>query len=89
MHPNPDKPSWCGPENADAWCGKMPLNESIMSRRCYLASVKFVDEQIVKILNVLDQRNLLENTYILWTADHGDGQGDHYHWRKGYPYEFR
>jgi len=30
----------------------------------------------------------LENTFILWTADHGDGQSDHWHWRKGYPYEF-
>ena len=29
-----------------------------------------------------------ENTFILFTADHGDGQGDHYHWRKGFPYEF-
>jgi len=24
----------------------------------------------------------------LWTSDHGDGQGDMFHWRKGYPYEF-
>lgn len=32
--------------------------------------------------------SLLESTFILWSADHGDGQGDHYHWRKGYPYEF-
>eukprot|EP01049_Picozoa_sp_SAG25_P006198 SAG25_NODE_455_length_7865_cov_2.578032_5_plen_146_part_00 len=25
---------------------------------------------------------------ILWAADHGDGQSDHFHWRKGFPYEF-
>ena len=24
---------------------------------------------------------------ILFTSDHGDMQGDHYHWRKTYPYE--
>jgi hypothetical protein len=30
----------------------------------------------------------LENTYIVWAGDHGDGQSDHYHWRKGFPYEF-
>ena len=29
---------------------------------------------------------MLENTFILFTADHGDMMGDHYHWRKGYPY---
>ena len=78
----------CGPSNPDNWCGKMPENETVMSRRCYLASVLFVDEQVERIIEALDAKNLLENTWILWTADHGDGQGDHYHWRKGYPYEF-
>lgn len=24
---------------------------------------------------------------MIWLSDHGDGQGDHYLWRKGYPYE--
>ena len=30
----------------------------------------------------------MDSTLILFTSDHGDGQGDHHHWRKGYPYEF-
>lgn len=30
----------------------------------------------------------MENTFIIWTSDHGDGQEDHYHWRKGFPYQF-
>ena len=34
----------------------------------------------------LNERGMLENTFILFTADHGDMMGDHYHWRKGYPY---
>jgi arylsulfatase A-like enzyme len=78
----------CGPSNADAWCGRMPDNETVMARRCYLASVMFVDEQVGLIYDTLKKRGLLENTYIMWTADHGDGQGDHFHWRKGFPYEF-
>ncbi len=48
----------------------------------------FVDQQIGAILNALNATGQMENTFILWTADHADGQGDHYHWRKGYPYEF-
>ena len=36
----------------------------------------------------LTETEMLEHTYILWSADHGDGQEDHYHWRKGFPYEF-
>ena len=78
-----------GCENTEAaWCGLRPENETILSRRAYLASVAFVDEQIVKIYDTLAETGLLENTLILFSADHGDGQGQHYHWRKGYPYEF-
>eukprot|EP00729_Bicosta_minor_P003230 gene3230-7363_t len=51
-------------------------------------SVAFVDEQVGHIYDALVNASLLESTFILWSADHGDGQGDHYHWRKGYPYEF-
>lgn len=38
--------------------------------------------------DTLKQRQLYNNTLILWSADHGDGQADHHHWRKGFPYEF-
>ena len=60
----------------------------MLGRRAYLASVAFVDEQVGHIYAALKQTLLLHTTLLLWTADHGDGQGDHFHWRKGYPYEF-
>ena len=66
----------------------MPTVNATVSRRAYYASIAFVDEQVGAIYQVLKNTSLLENTYIIWSADHGDGQGDHYHWRKGYPYEF-
>lgn len=72
----------------DAWCGQKPADQTEMSRRCYHASVSFVDEHVGVILSALKKKNLFENTFILFTADHGDGQSDHWHWRKGYPYEF-
>ena len=83
-------PPGCGPSSADAWCGLMPTtqNGSDLSRRAYHGSVSFVDEQVGLIYAALVNASLLESTFILWSADHGDGQGDHYHWRKGYPYEF-
>eukprot|EP00754_Rhynchopus_humris_P023558 Rhum_TRINITY_DN14838_c0_g1::Rhum_TRINITY_DN14838_c0_g1_i2::g.122208::m.122208 len=73
----------CGPQYKDAWCGDMPVNESTLARRAYYANIRFVDEWVGSILDVVDKTN----TLIMWTADHGDGQGDHFHWRKGYPYE--
>eukprot|EP00040_Diaphanoeca_grandis_P008715 m.46182 g.46182 ORF g.46182 m.46182 type:complete len:736 (+) comp20166_c0_seq2:116-2323(+) len=81
-------PSGCGPSDADAWCGLMPTNMTDVSRCAYYGSVAFVDEQVGNIYATLEKTNLLNNTFIIWSADHGDGQGDHYHWRKGYPYEF-
>lgn len=72
----------CGPKDADAWCGEMPANETVLARRAYYASIKFVDEWLGHLLDTLNQTGILSNAVILWTADHGDGQGDHYHWRK-------
>lgn len=80
-------PEGCG-SNSETWCGELPGNETEYSRRAYVASVNFVDEWVGHIYDALVQRNLLERTFIIWTSDHGDGQGDMYHWRKGYPYEF-
>jgi len=53
-----------------------------------MASVNFVDEWVGRVYDALVETSLLETTWILWTSDHGDGQGDMFHWRKGYPYEF-
>ena len=78
----------CGPGNLDAWCGDMPAADRELARRAYRGSIAFVDEQINRIMAALEGESLLESTFVLFTADHGDGQGDHYHWRKGYPYEF-
>eukprot|EP00049_Salpingoeca_infusionum_P014912 m.285382 g.285382 ORF g.285382 m.285382 type:complete len:718 (+) comp15775_c2_seq4:31-2184(+) len=82
------KNQWCGPEFPDAWCGEMPPGEVANSRKCYYGSVKYVDEQVGLIYEALEKTGQLNNTYIFFTADHGDGQGDHFHWRKGFPYEF-
>lgn len=46
-------------------------------RRAYKATVKLVDEEIGKILNLLEEQELLENTLVLFTADHGEMMGDH------------
>lgn len=62
--------------------GQDPLDESmkqrwIVNRRGYRAMVEFVDDQIGRLLETLRSEDLLENTVIVFTADHGDMLGNH------------
>jgi arylsulfatase A-like enzyme len=57
------------------------------SRRAYYAAISFVDEQLGRVIEALKKRGELENTLIVYTADHGDMMGDHHHWRKTRAYE--
>lgn len=57
------------------------------SRRYYYANVTFVDEEIGKIVQALKEEGMYDNALICYISDHGDMLGDHYHWRKTYPYE--
>ena len=45
--------------------------------------VDLVDDQVGRILDVLDQTGLSENTLVIFTSDHGDYMGNHYFWFKG------
>lgn len=57
------------------------------SRRYYYANVTFIDEEIGKIVQALKEEGMYDNALICYISDHGDMLGDHYHWRKTYPYE--
>jgi choline-sulfatase len=46
-------------------------------RRAYYANVTLIDEQIGAILAALERRGLLENTWVVYTTDHGEMLGDH------------
>lgn len=77
----------CGPQFQQAWCGLMPSDQNAITRRAYHASITFVDEWIGNVLTALQQKNIYNNTFVLFTSDHGDMQGDHHLWRKGFAYE--
>lgn len=74
-------------KDPDATRGVVPAAEIRQSRRSYAASISFVDEQIGRILEALKERGELENTIILFTADHGDVLGDNLLYRKTFPVE--
>jgi arylsulfatase len=71
----------------DLWHGDLGARQVRHSRQGYYGSASFVDEQIGRIVEALERRGWLENTLILFTADHGDMTGDHHLWRKSYAYE--
>ena len=48
----------------------------------YMASVRFMDEQIGRLLNTLDQLDLRKNTIVIFLSDHGYNLGEHDCWAK-------
>ena len=45
--------------------------------------IAFIDEQVGRILTMLEETGLAENTIVIYTSDHGDWLGDHGHILKG------
>jgi arylsulfatase A-like enzyme len=53
-----------------------------MAYRAYYALITHVDRSIMRIIGTLREENMLENTWIIFTSDHGDSMGDHNLWFK-------
>jgi choline-sulfatase len=66
---------------------KMPEDRIIAARRAYFAACTYVDTQIGKLLKVLKDTGLAENTIIVFTGDHGDMLGERNLWYKMAWYE--
>ncbi len=45
--------------------------------RGYRAMLHVVDEQVGRVLDALEQEGMMDNTVLLFTADHGEMLGDH------------
>ncbi|MCA9887204.1 MAG: sulfatase-like hydrolase/transferase [Anaerolineae bacterium] len=56
-------------------------------RRQYCALIKLIDDQIGMILDALEKRGMLDNTYIIFASDHGEMMGDHHLFTKRVGYE--
>lgn len=48
----------------------------------YMASVRFMDEQVGRLLNTLDRLDLRKNTIVIFLSDHGYNLGEHDCWAK-------
>ncbi|HSI74670.1 MAG TPA: sulfatase-like hydrolase/transferase, partial [Lunatimonas sp.] len=48
----------------------------------YMASVRFMDEQVGRLLDALDRLDLREETIVVFLSDHGYNLGEHDSWSK-------
>ena len=57
----------------------MPRTEYAVkvNRQEYYASITFMDHHIGRMLDALEESGMADNTYIIFTADHGLSLGDH------------
>lgn len=74
-------------EGADIWHGELAPEVVRRARQGYAGNVTFIDDQIGRILETLEQKKALDRTLILYLSDHGDMLGDHHLWRKSYAYD--
>lgn len=63
--------------------------ETRRARAGYYGNITFIDHQIGRLLYEFKKMDpeQADNTFIVFTSDHGDMMGDHHHWRKTYAYE--
>ncbi|MEX2605765.1 MAG: sulfatase-like hydrolase/transferase [Kiritimatiellia bacterium] len=52
--------------------------QCLAARRAYCATITQIDYSLGLLFARMREMNLLENTWILFTSDHGDMQGDHH-----------
>lgn len=53
----------------------------------YFGMVKHIDDSVGRILKFLEDNNLMDNTIVVFTSDHGDMFFEHKRRNKGVPYE--
>ncbi|MGC9360925.1 MAG: arylsulfatase, partial [Anaerolineae bacterium] len=76
-----------GPHRADPLYAQLDPRALQMARAAYYGQITHIDHQINRLLESLPENGVGDNTYICFTADHGEMLGDHHLFRKAYPYE--
>lgn len=46
-------------------------------RRAYYANMMVIDRSIGKIVDALERKGILDNTWVIYTSDHGEMMGEH------------
>lgn len=57
------------------WCHERLTSTRL--RELYAGETAYVDRQIGRVIEVLQQKQLLQESVLIFTSDHGEGLGDH------------
>ncbi len=78
-------------KNKPAWQKKrlhdMGPEEVAVTRRQYCGLIELIDDQVGLILHALNRRGMRDNTYVIFSSDHGEMLGDHGLYAKSQAYE--
>lgn len=86
--PAPIAPSSEGrPRHYAAKARSLAPDEVAVTQRQYCAEIEAIDDHIGYIMAALERRGMLDNTFIIYTSDHGEMLGDHGMYTKSVPYE--
>ena len=67
-------------QNGKIW--KMSTEQQKKTIQAYLASIRFMDQQVGRLLDALDRLQLREHTIVVFVSDHGYNLGEHDCWAK-------
>ena len=67
-------------QNMKIW--KMSEIQKKQTISAYMASVRFMDQQVGRLLDALDRLNLRDETIVIFISDHGYNLGEHDCWSK-------
>jgi iduronate 2-sulfatase len=66
----------------------LPDSLAVSAIQAYLATISFLDAQVGRVLDALEQNGLKENTIVVFTSDHGYHMGEHDHYQKRTLFEY-
>lgn len=67
-------------QNEKVW--KMDASQKKQTISAYMASVRFMDQQVGRLLDALDRLDLRQETIVVFLSDHGYNLGEHDCWSK-------
>lgn len=61
--------------------GKKPPTEAVLrARRAYFGAVSYVDDNVGRLIEVLKECGMADDTIVVFSADHGDMLGERGLW---------